>query len=157
MQPPPHCSTTQPCRSSLNTTPFTSQKFHRFTYVTGGEKKKKINKSTTPSPNGFWRCEPWRVRTLGNVCKCPGRSSLRWDHHANSSPAPKWHRLKMRKSRLISCKFPINDYPFSVALAVSDARFQGYSSARWEQMLREKRSVNIYGLKGETLEFEDLS
>lgn len=101
-----------------------------------------------------------RVGTLGNVWECPhAAGGALWDHlpthpRTNNSPALKWHSLNMQMSQLISRKFPINYDSLSVSLLVSDVRFQGYSLA---QMLGEKWSVNIYGLKGETLEPEDLS
>lgn len=101
-----------------------------------------------------------RVGTLGNVWECPhAAGAALWDHlpthpRTNNSPALKWHGLNMQMSQLISRKFPINYDSLSVSLVVSDVRFQGYSLA---QMLGEKWSVNIYGLKGETLEPEDLS
>lgn len=84
-------------------------------------------------------------------------SGITFPPATQQSPARKWHSLNMQMSQLISCKFPINYYSLSVSLLVSAVRFQGHSLARSEQTSGEKWSVNIYGLKGETLEFEDLS
>lgn len=165
-QPLPHCSTARPRRPA--DLPSTQLHLHPRNLLYAFQRRGKKHNSVAKWLFKMTGLEAARVRTPGNVWKCPhaagaaGRSSPGSPARPPGRPhkqqhAPKCHSLNMQMSQLISCRFPINYYSLSVSILVSDVRFQGYSLARSEQMLREKWRVNIYGLKGETLEFEDLS